>query len=76
MQSSMSFESRPGDRRRRDRESYRNLVVLTYPVFLVAALVRLPLAAVGLVPGDGRRLSVFARARAMADTVIPWCFMG
>lgn len=76
MQSSLSFEHRFADRRRRDQAAYRNLLVLTFPVFLIAALLRMPLAAVGLVAGDGRRLSVFGRAKAMAHTVIPWCFMG
>lgn len=76
MQTSLSLEHRFADRRRRDAASYRKLLILTFPVFWLAALLRLPLAAAGLVVGDGRRLSVFGRAKAMAHTVIPWCFMG
>lgn len=76
MTTNVTLASRFADRRSRDAASFRTLVALTYPVFLAAALIRLPLALTGLVRGDGRRLSVLARARTMAHTVIPFCFMG
>jgi hypothetical protein len=63
-------------RRRCDQAAFRRLVVATYPVFLVIAVVHTALAAIGITRGSAGGGSVFARARSMAHAVIPFAFMG
>jgi hypothetical protein len=60
----------------RESPEYRLLVLGTFPIFLAAAvLIRvLTLGRGRLVARDRPRQSVFAEARAAADTIIPWAF--
>jgi hypothetical protein len=55
---------------------YRLLVLGLFPLFLAAAvLVRvLTLGRGRLVASESRPESVFAEARAAADTILPWAF--
>jgi sensor domain CHASE-containing protein len=67
-----------GPERHHTRESpeYRLLVIGLFPLFLAATvLVRvLTLGRGRLVARDRARQSVFAEARAVADTILPWAF--
>ena len=67
-----------GTERHHTRESpeYRLLVIALFPLFLAATvLVRvLTLGRGRLVARDRPRQSVFAEARAVADTILPWAF--
>jgi hypothetical protein len=68
----------PTSRRRKEATQFRLFLVVTFPLFLAAALVgRLLPRRWGLRPmgADGRR-SVFADALTMANTTIPFVFMG
>ncbi|SEP08665.1 hypothetical protein SAMN04487843_106286 [Methylobacterium sp. ap11] len=60
-------------RSRSEAVQFRAFLAVTYPIFLVAALLqRLRPGA----PADGPRRSVFGEARAMALSAIPFAFMG
>jgi hypothetical protein len=67
-----------GPERHHTQESpeYRLLVLGLFPLFLTATvLVRvLTLGRGRLVARDRARQSVFAEARAVADTILPWAF--
>ena len=71
-------EGRQPAERHHTQESpeYRLLVLGLFPLFLTAAvLVRvLTLGRGRLVARDRARQSVFAEARAAADTILPWAF--
>ncbi len=78
--SDISFGLGPqrGSHRKQEAIQFRLFLVVTYPFFLLAAIVgRLMPAGLGLRPrgADGRR-SVFADALTMANTTIPFVFMG
>jgi hypothetical protein len=70
----------PGRRRQRHEESleFRLLLVITYPVFLAAALIDLLLPARlrFFAIGGERSVNIFARAWTAAHTTIPFVFMG
>lgn len=71
MQRSLNAESRT----HRDEFQFRIILASTYPFFLLAALVeRVIPRAQSAVPQQRR--SVFAEARAMAASAIPFVFMG
>jgi len=65
----------PVSRLHQDEVQFRIILASTYPFFLVAALVQrvIPQART---PLPQRRRSVFAEARAMAVSAIPFVFMG
>lgn len=56
-----------------DRRMCRRLVIATLPVFIVATAARRLLRSK---PAAGRRLSIYAEARASAYATIPFMFMG
>ena len=55
-----------------DRRSYRRLIALSMPFFVVATLVQ----RVVRPTAGGPRQSILAQARARAGTIIPFMFMG
>lgn len=55
-----------------DRRMCRRLVIASMPVFLVATALRRLLRPAP----TGRRLSIYAEARASANATIPFMFMG
>ena len=57
--------------RKEDESEFRRLVFATYPVFLIAALVMWVLPR----SGDQPRRSVFADAKALAYSTLPFAFM-
>lgn len=65
----------PASRLHQEAIQFRIILASTYPFFLVAALVQraIPQARSAM---PQRRRSVFAEARAMAVSAIPFVFMG
>jgi hypothetical protein len=61
-----------------ERWQFKALVVLTYPLFLAVTLLsRLAPRRPRFMPTTvGRRMNVFAEARAAAHTTLPFAFMG
>ena len=57
---------------------YRLLLAVSYPIFLVGAVLGriLPVRRSGGGRRANARLSVFGEARAAADTYVPFAFMG
>jgi hypothetical protein len=64
--------------RRSEQTEYRLIAALTYPVFLIiaAASFCVPRGLRAKLPGLDIDGSLFARARSLADTSIPFVFMG
>ncbi|MFT4077922.1 hypothetical protein [Rhodomicrobium lacus] len=58
--------------RAREAQEFRLMFIATFPLFLAAGLVK---RAVSPRRGAARRKSVFAEARAAANTCIPFAFM-
>jgi hypothetical protein len=59
-----------------DRLAFKLLVALTYPIFLVAAVMsRIPPFA-ALLGKPAARVSVFAQARQASEAAIAFAFMG
>ncbi len=71
MQRSLNAPSR----RHRDEVLFRIILVSTYPFFLAAALVQW-LIPQGRSPLPRQRRSIFAEAKGMATSAIPFAFMG
>jgi hypothetical protein len=65
----------PVSRLHQDAVQFRLILAATYPFFLVAACAHrlMPAPAIGIAP---QRRSVFAEARSMAVSAIPFVFMG
>ncbi|KQO56633.1 hypothetical protein ASG60_12710 [Methylobacterium sp. Leaf469] len=65
----------PVSRLHQDAVQFRLILAATYPFFLAAACAQrlMPTHPVGIVP---QRRSVFAEARSMAVSAIPFVFMG
>ncbi|MFY8040356.1 MAG: hypothetical protein ACOVN4_11930 [Bosea sp. (in: a-proteobacteria)] len=68
----------PRSRSRSDeRFAFRLLVALTYPLFLVAAIIsRLAPIGRGLLARPEGRVSIFAQARRSSEAAIAFAFMG
>ncbi|WP_338053286.1 hypothetical protein [Rhodomicrobium udaipurense] len=58
--------------RAKEAQEFRLMFIATFPLFLAAGLVK---RAVSPRRGAARRKSVFAEARAAANTCIPFAFM-
>jgi len=58
--------------RAKEAQEFRLIFIATFPLFLAAGLVK---RAVSPRRGAARRKSVFAEARAAANTCIPFAFM-
>jgi len=59
-----------------DRVAFRLLVALTYPLFLVAAILSRLVPFHGLLARPVGRVSIFAQARRASEATIAFAFMG
>jgi hypothetical protein len=62
--------------RSREKLQYRILLTLTYPLFFVVAAAQSILPGAARADAAGGRRSVFRRASVLANSTIPFAFMG
>jgi hypothetical protein len=73
----MRLEMPRSRQRNDDRLAFRALVLLTYPLFLAAAVLsRLVPVGRGLLARPLGRVSIFAQARRASEATIAFAFMG